>query len=89
MNWIKQAININLLLLVSLMVIVTSCGEYGRQQQRPSVIIVPSSQNVLLIDPNESFTVNRRSAIIDIGWYIELATLYQEVQTGEWKRVGQ
>ena len=75
------------LLVASLMVMLWSCGPNVSQSQRQSVIIVPESQNARIIDPNIPFTVDRRSAIIDVGWYMKLADLYFEVQAGKWEKV--
>ena len=79
--------NISVLLLVNLLVILTSCGMSGCQQVTPRVVIVPESQSVIFLDANESITVSKRSAVLDIGWYLQLVDLYMSVQSGEWERV--
>ena len=48
---------------------------------------MPESQSVIFLDANESITVSKRSAVLDIGWYLQLVDLYMSVQSGEWERV--
>ena len=83
----KQKQSGRLWLVVPLMVMLWSCGPNVYESQRNYHVIVPDSQSAKIIDPNIPFTVDRRSAIIDVGWYIELADLYFEVKAGKWEKV--
>lgn len=47
---------------------------------------MPESRSVRIIEPNETFIVSRRSAVLDMGWYIELVDRYMETEAGEWEK---
>ena len=68
-------------------ILITGCSGYGMRSGKPSVVIVSESRSVRIIEPNETFTVVRRSAVLDVGWYMELVDLYMEVQAGKWEKV--
>jgi hypothetical protein len=53
----------------------------------PSVIIVPDSRSVVFLDSNETYTAKVRSAVLSVGYYMELAELENDVKAGRLKRV--
>ncbi len=75
--------------LLLLLVVILGCGctPSGSTYHEPSVYIVPDSRNVVIIDPNSPFIARRKSAVLDIGYYMELADLEAAVASGKLKRV--
>ncbi len=66
---------------------ISGCTRYGKKPPKPVIIIVPESRSVRIIEPNETFQATRRSAVLEVGWYIELMNRYMEVEAGFWQRV--
>ncbi len=76
-----------LLVLALVLGMLTSCEPNTSKHPLTSVIIVPDSRSVKFLDPNETYRVKVRSAVLDVGYYMELAELENDVAAGRLKRV--
>ncbi len=64
------------------LILLAGCSHDDRSQ----VILVPSSRSVKFLDPNETYRVKVRSAVLDVGYYLELVELENDVAAGRLKR---
>lgn len=45
---------------------------------------MPVSHNVVVIDPNQTFRAVRRSVLIDVGYFLELQRVQDDINRGKY-----
>jgi len=78
---------VKLLLALLILGILTSCEQNTCKHPSPLVVIVPDSRSIVFLDPNEIYRVKVRSAVLSVGYYLELAELENDLKAGRLKRV--
>lgn len=75
----KPGTNIRLLWLGAILIMHASCLIGGCVRQSLPVIVLPDSEQVFLIEPNEPFTAPWPAAVLSRGRYLELVDAEMEL----------